>query len=68
MQAESRLLEMEQLHKKNTSERVEMCISLGRQQQVVEDLKIELERLDVASAELQASLESDVSAARQAEV
>ncbi len=59
---------MEQLQTESSSERLEICVLLGRQQQVVEDLKMELERLDMSSAELQATLESNVSAARQAEV
>ena len=35
---------------------------------MVEDLKMELERLDISSAELQSTLESNVSAARHSEV
>ena len=57
-----------ELQTESTSEKLETYIFLGRQQQVVEDLKIELERLDISTAELQATMESNMSAARQTEV
>jgi hypothetical protein len=59
---------MDQLQTNSTSERLDMSVLLGHQQQVVEDLKMELERLDISTSELQATMESNVSTPRQAEV
>jgi hypothetical protein len=61
-------LVLEQLQTESTSEQLEICVLLARQQQVVEDLKTELEYLDTSTAEFQATMESNVRAASQAEV